>query len=533
MRHLNRRRAIAGIGVLTALMLIVGACSGPPSTSVSPDDPTSSTATATDPVGSAAGGTATVAVFSDTKGFDPAVVDAGPAGGDFAVNVFGSLLRLEPDGTVGPALASAMTTDDGVVWTMTIRPGITFTDGTPLDAAAVDANLQRHLAPDSRSTARGLLSSLESVTVVDDLTIRFVLDGPRYSFPQLFTQAAASGFVGSPTALAADPAGFNSNPVGAGPYRLVRWTPDDSIVFERNEGYSGPPAGLDRITYRIIPDPQSRADALLSGDVDVAYLLPANLVGSSTDRPDLAPLLDGNPGGIGLALNMQRAPGDDDRVRRAIRLAFDPQATNAVFFPGGDLWSGSTACLPWADDAPECDPVSSPAPDPATASALIAEYAAEGNSTAIELIGTANYQRQLEYMQQVLTTIGLQVELSTTTTTEWVSRISEGDYAATLLVTRQFRSFYPQAYFLLSERGRNYPKQQDTAFEEAMLRGVDGATPADRVAGWHDMQRIFHDRTIATWVAPFTEFTVVNRDRLEMPGYIGGLQFEPWTWQRR
>lgn len=522
----RRWKLLGSLAVLVALTACQSSTGASPTGSAGDAAAATSGSAAAGSVAAGAGGDLSVAVFSETKGFDPAVVDAGNSGGDRADAVFDTLVALDASGEVTDAgLARSMTSPDGMVWTLVLHPDVLFTDGTPLDAEAVKFNLERHIAPDSVSTAKGYLAAIDSMTVVDPLTLTITLKQPQRSFPVILGPSTTAGFIGSPTAIRQDPAGFNDHPVGAGPFVLKEWNRDDSVVLTRNPGYwrTDEPK-LESLTFRVMTDPQSRADALRSGAVDLAYLLPATSL-TELGAPDYHVLSEGSPGGFGIALNMQKAPGDDLRIRQAVQLAFDPTVTNNVFFTGLDVWDGRTDCLPFAQDAQECQAPQSPAPDQAKAKALVAEYVAEGKSPAIDLIGTPNYQTQLEYVQQTLNSIGLEVNLVTSPTAEWVTKISQGDYSGTLMVTVPFLSFFPSTYYLLSQKGRNYPKQQDAAFEQALSTAINADTSDARLAGWKDAQTIFNQEAIATWIAPFTNFWVTS-SRLDLGDYVGGQRFD-------
>src|SRR6056297_522379 len=166
--------------------------------------------------------------------------------------------------------------DDARVYTIRLRPGVTFHDGTPLNAEAVAYNFDRIVDPDTQSRgAIGDMGSYERTEIVDDLTARVHFAEAHPAFWFALSDWRAGG-PHSPTALEADEEAFAFAPVGTGPFRVVEWEQRDRIVLERFDAYdwarpgakhSGP-AYLDRVVFRVIPEDQSRVASLVSGQID-------------------------------------------------------------------------------------------------------------------------------------------------------------------------------------------------------------------------------------------------------------------------
>lgn len=127
-------------------------------------------------------------------GYDPLNPLSASANGERLVPVFDTLLRVSGDGEVVPQLAESMESEDGSTWTLKLRSGVTFTDGTPLNAEAVIFNIDRHRAPDTPSSSKSLLEDVASIEASDDTTVTIKLNNANWSFPYLFTPLWSARF---------------------------------------------------------------------------------------------------------------------------------------------------------------------------------------------------------------------------------------------------------------------------------------------------------------------------------------------------
>jgi peptide/nickel transport system substrate-binding protein len=249
--------------------------------------------------------------------------------------VLESLVAIAPDGTVRPWLADSWkVTSDGLTYTFSLRSGVTFSDGTAFDAAAVKANFDHIAAPKTASKrAAALLGPYKGTEIVDPHTVAVHLKAPHASF----LQAAGSTFLGfhSPAALrahAADLASGGKYIVGTGPFTFASVTPGQQAVFQRRSDYAWAPATaahkgkarLDSVVVLLLKEDAARVGAIASGQVDVAEQIPANrLAGLRSDR-GLKLTRRAIPGApYTYYLNTTRAPFDDVRARRAVRYAID------------------------------------------------------------------------------------------------------------------------------------------------------------------------------------------------------------------
>ncbi|MQA15541.1 MAG: hypothetical protein GEV09_15645 [Pseudonocardiaceae bacterium] len=243
-----------------------------------------------------------------------------------AYAIYDPLLRTDENGELRPYLAKSLVPNEDLTeWTLTLRPGVKFHDGTPLNAQALKTIFDEYLTAET-SNLLGPLRFVESMDIVDDLTVRYHLNQPDASFPAVLEGPAGWPF--SPTAAAEmGPDEFAANPVGTGPFKFVSWTRNSELVVERNENYwqEGLPH-LDKITFQVITDENARIASLQSGDVDAMQTLRQSSVRQVRELDDFESHdFIGNLAG-GQLFNTNKPPLDDPRIRRALAYAINQKA---------------------------------------------------------------------------------------------------------------------------------------------------------------------------------------------------------------
>jgi len=306
----------------------------------------------TAPLAACSSGTASDAAPRDTLIY--ATGDAEPdcldphVGGNYpqaliATQIFDSLVALNDAGEVVPWLATEWTqSDDGLTWDFTLKADVKFTDGTPVDAAAIKANIE-HLQDPNTGSSTGYLAvqQIERVEVISDTQARFHMTRPDASLLESLAQPWVA--IQSPAGIAR---GTDENclaPIGSGPFIVKNWSKQDRIELERNPEYTTAPEGFEqtaadapsRLIWRMIPDANARFAALQSGDVDVIdNPLPEQILTAEAD--ELLEHLDApRPGASNrIELNSAQAPFDDDRVRQAFIAASSVDDGIATLFAG-------------------------------------------------------------------------------------------------------------------------------------------------------------------------------------------------------
>ncbi|MGO4105673.1 ABC transporter substrate-binding protein [Leifsonia sp. YAF41] len=252
-----------------------------------------------------------------------------------------SLVSRDKGGEIVPWLASSWTTSaDGLTWEFTLKPDVTFTDGTPLDAAAVQANVAHLQNPETGSSTGYLaLGKVVSTEAVSPEVVKFTLSEPDSALLESLSQPWLA--IESPTALKRSQDDNCAAPVGTGPFVVTKWVKQNAVTLTRNDAYNSPPADatntgpayLDGITWRFIPESASRYAALQAGDVDVIDNAQPDTIVQAEKSGSLQHLDAPRPGASNrIELNSSKPPFNDVKVREAfIRSANVDDAVSSLF----------------------------------------------------------------------------------------------------------------------------------------------------------------------------------------------------------
>ncbi|MDQ6831336.1 MAG: ABC transporter substrate-binding protein [Gemmatimonadota bacterium] len=354
----------------------------------------------------------------DPRSLDPALSTDVPTGRAVAY-VFDGLTRFTPEARLEPSLAERWdVSQDGLTYTMHLRSGVKFSDGSVFRARNVTRSWQRVLDPATRggrgwplypirgakAFAAGTAKTIDGLTAIDDSTLRITLDTALAIFPKLLAMPVASIV---PDSVAQD---FGEHPVGTGPWRLVTWKRDDYLLFAKNSNYFGGAPKTDSLLARIIPEPSTGVAEFESGRVDLLYIPESET--RQWERTDAKSATLVSAPALRLwyvAINTTRGPLTDARVRQALNLALDRgQILDRLMGGRGRLAAG--VIPPSLDGA---DTARAPYPhDVAKAKALLT---AAGHPAGIDvelwLSTDANFTRVAQAMQSNLAEAGIRVKI--------------------------------------------------------------------------------------------------------------------------
>ncbi len=334
-----------------------------------PDEPVA----AGEPV---AGGVLRYGIEDDADGINPTATALAASGLVMAEAVFDPLAAWAEDGTAVPYLAESFTpNDDATSWVVKLRPGIKFHDGTDLTIDAIISNFETQYAdPLVGLTVRPFYPEEGAIERIDDLTARFNLLESNQYWPTVLT--GQLGYVSSPTWIAAaleDPT-LDQQPVGTGPFKFDLREEDSVTRFVRNDDYWGGPVYLDAVEFVPVPDPDTRSDLLLQGELDALQTLDQANVDLLTNSAGITSILDDSGDEEFAMMNSAVPPFDDIRARRALTLATPQDNYEALIGLGLSRRANSL----FAPGSPYFNPdVVQEGDDPEGAVALAVEYCAE------------------------------------------------------------------------------------------------------------------------------------------------------------
>jgi len=284
------------------------------------------------------GGTVTIGLESEATGLRPWEDSCSSPCYNIMRSIYDPLMERTAEGNFEPFLAESLeSNDDFTVWTMTLRPDVTFHNGTPLVAQTIADMfpLQQAGAAGSSAIAGALLAS---VAALDELTVEYTMSAPSVAFPGALALAPI-GFPFDPAAATADSAGYSTNPIGTGPFTMASRDIDNETVVERNPDYwftdvdGNQLPFLDSVSFRPIPDEGTRLDALLSGTTNAAQSLRQGTIRDAREADGIELIeFQGNSTGGGM-YNTEIAPYDDVRVRSGLSRMNDQE--NVIEALGG------------------------------------------------------------------------------------------------------------------------------------------------------------------------------------------------------
>ena len=332
---------------------------------------------------------------------------------------YASLTRLDAEGNVEPSLAESWTYDEtGTAITFTLREGLTFSDGTALDAEAVKAHFERG-KEQSDSHLRDQLADLQSVTADSETDVTLHFSAVDYQIPYLV--AGRTGAIASPTA-AEDPKTLAVAPVGAGPFVLTEFVAESHATFVKNgEYWDADSIHIDRFELTTALDAATVVSAVQSGSVDVARL-PATQI-EQAEGAGLTVTVAGTLAASDASLNLNRAPLDDPAVVEALRYAFDRQA----FVDAVTAGQGTVTHQPFPEGYiafnPEIESLWSY--DPARARQILSDAGYDAGELSIEITAHAGSDLDAQLTQSQLADVGIDstINLVPTGSTTWQDEV--------------------------------------------------------------------------------------------------------------
>ncbi|QOV65445.1 glutathione ABC transporter substrate-binding protein GsiB [Kosakonia pseudosacchari] len=327
-----------------------------------------------------------------------------------AKSFYQGLFGLDKDMQLEYVLAESYSISaDGMVYTINLRHGVKFQDGTDFDAAAVKANLDRASNPRNSLKRYNLYKNIARTDVVDAYTVKITLKQPFSAFINILAHPASAMI--SPAALQKYGNDIGFHPVGTGPYELEAWNQTDYVKVKRFAGYwqQGLPK-LDSITWRPVVDNNTRAAMLQTGEAQFAFPIPYEQAEVLKRNSKLELVASPSIMQRYISMNVTQKPFDNPKVREAINYAINRPALVKVAFAGfatpatgvvPPTIAYSQAYQPWPYD-------------PAKARELLKEagYPQGFSTTLWSSHNHSTAQKVLQFTQQQLAQVGIKVQVT-------------------------------------------------------------------------------------------------------------------------
>lgn len=366
-----------------------------------------------------------------------------------------SLLHATVEGDFSPGLATDWGFESALEFRMSLREGVTFSDGEAFDAAAVKANLEYGKASDGRGAA--LVQAVDSVDVVDEYEVVIHLSTPVPDLELILSQNM--GMMVSPAALG-KPADLVNAPVGAGPYVFdaAESIEDYSYVFTKNPDYwDADNVEFSELTFRVMSDAQAAFSALQAGEVNLSWATQLDADAAESAGINVYESAGPTVAGQFVDLNGELNPGlADERVRQAINYAINREAiaenvimgspTSQMFSPESDSFVDAL------DDAYPYDPE--------RAKQLLVEAGyADGFTFAVGSV--AAHQVPLQAVAEDLAAVGVTLEMELPQLAEFVPAAISGKFPAVFAPVSFASPSLDFQNFISTEGSKNTRKYED------------------------------------------------------------------------
>jgi peptide/nickel transport system substrate-binding protein len=445
------------------------------------------------------GGSLVFGVDAEEQGFDPTQGRFDEVGVMYARTVFDPLTIVLTNGDWAPYLAESVVPNSSYTsWTVTVRPNVSFHDGTPCDGAALVTNFEAH----SKSLLTGIVinPTLVSITQTGPLAATITFKLPWVPFPY-YLAGGIGGQIAYPVApsMLSNPNG-TSHPVGTGPFVFKEWVPNDHFTATANPNYwrKGLPY-LSQITFKPIPDEEARAEALKTGTIDLMITDTPQIITQFRGNRSYSYIDDSNhvagePDMNCVQLNCLAKPFNDQSVRLAAAQAINRSqyvrvidegvlpVSNGLFVPGSPYYSTT----------------SYPKYNPANAKKLVSAAARKNGGPISFTYGSTNSPaalRAAQYLEQAWKAVGFQVSTNIVQQNQTINNALAGKYQA--LGWRQFGAVDPDLNYIFwstttvssGSLSINMARNADPTIEAALLAGRQGTEKSVREAAYKTVNK--------------------------------------------
>lgn len=435
-------------------------------------------------------------------------------------NIYETLTKIHPDGSVTPLLAESWeVSPDLTTYTFKLRKGVKFQNGEPFNAQAVKFSFDRAGGEKSTNKDKRTFAAL-TTRAVDDHTVVILTKEIDPDFPFLMGQA---------TAIIVEPKSADTNmtkPVGTGPYMLENWVKGSSIALKKWDGYRNASAiKLKRASFRFIADPAAQVAAMLAGDIDAFPRITPRSVEQFKGNPKFQVVVSGSRAKTIMAINDKKKPFDDVRVRRAINMAIDRKA---VIQGAGDGYGVPIGSY-YPPSAPGyIDLTSVDAYNPDKARALLKEAGVSNLDVTITLPPPPYARQGGEVIASELSKVGINAKLQNVEWAQWLSNVyGAKNYDLTII---SHVEPFDLGNFAKPDYYWNYHSPK---FDELYTKYKSTGNAKDRMKLLADIQRLIAEDAPMAFLYQPQWVTVANKNVRglwkDMPIFANDLSTMAWA----
>jgi peptide/nickel transport system substrate-binding protein len=429
-------------------------------------------------------------------------------------NIFDNLITRDDKGEIVPQIATSWKYLSDTEIEFQIRDDVTFHDGQKLTPEDVVYSVKRITDPKFGSPQLGQFNKITNAEVVGPAAVKLTTDRP---YPALLAQLVKLSIVPKHVVEAVGKDAFNLKPVGSGPYAFQDWQRGVQVTLTRNDKYWGPKGPFTSAVFRAVPDAGTRVANLQAGTSDLAVTLDSDLAAQIKPSPKAKVLSVLTERVAYLAMNVQKAPLDDVKVRQAIAHAIDKEGLVEGILGGYDKpvpelltpahvgWVEGIQALPY---------------DLTKAKALI-EAAGPKVKQEISLLTSPVYdQRVVQAIQQMRVEAGLSVKIEMTDMATWLKQMQSGPDAIPQMAFSRWSCACQDAdgvLFPILHSSSGWANAKDSEIERLLVEARQTLDPKKRL----EFYRSVHERLAKElFVVPLYQVGIIY-------GAAKGLEWQP------
>jgi peptide/nickel transport system substrate-binding protein len=486
----------------------------------------------------AATGRDTLVIATDTaiQTFDPHIVYDNTV--RITRGIYEGLVTLKgstPE--IVPRLATEWTsTPDARQWTFKLRPRVLFHDRTVMDAEAVKQSFER-LIKINRGFAWAFKSVVASIQPMDPVTVRFLLKGPDPAFLAKLA-SVSGGLIVSPKAVSAHARGndlaqgwLKENVAGTGPYVIERWDKGQQVVLRQFPEYWGgwKPGQFKRIVFKLVREASTQRLLLERGDIDVATIVAPDMIDALEQRPGIKIEQSPTMRIFYIAMNTQRDPLKDLKLRQALSYAFDYEGAKQAIFNG--------RLAPLNGPLPDNDPAHlSPSDKPyrfdlKRARELLGQSVYPNGGVTLSLYlfeGDPTFRKAAEILQANLKELKIEVKIQEFASSVLLEKAGKPETAPDLLPVRNYPDYADSSSMISSTFGKeswgtagwNFSFYANDRVEQLLKSANEITDQPRRLQMFREAQRIIVAEAPAIFIG-----TLLNR--VPMRSNVQGYAFNP------